>query len=174
MERLLTLMHAGGSTVKKDEIVRALHGLSQRGIAQFNSARRWQLRTPNSLNTRAEEWSATPSTGETLHAIPAATMVGEPSAPDASLPVGALTPDLNLLQRLLPYYQAALRAGDGGAPIESLDKFGQTFTLLCPDGPWWPTSGQGSILHVPRERLPGRLQETLAKYIGGKLLIGYR
>ncbi len=174
VERLRSLLQAGGAAVRKDEIVRTLSGMSARGVAEFGGGRRWTLQRqhPGSPDGSSE----TPGLAgrDRIHAIPAHVLAGSAAeGPPESLPEGALQPDIKLLVKLLPYYQSCLRAGDGGAPIESLSKANQSFVLIQPDAPWWPTEGHGRRLRIARSAIPGPFQESLAKASGGKLLLGY-
>lgn len=173
VERLRSMLQAGGAAVRKDEIVRTLSGMSARGVAEFGGGRRWTLR-----GQRPGGGASGPNPGPDgqgrIHAIPAHVLTGDAvSGPPEALPEGALKPDLKLLAKLLPYYQACLRASDGGAPIESLGKANASFVLLQPDAPWWPREGRGRRLRIARNAIPGPFQESLAKASGGKLLLGY-
>jgi|GEM_PF-923439 len=175
VERLRSLLQAGGSRVRKDEIVRALSGMSARGVAEFGGGRQWTLRRQrNGTSEPGHKALGDPDARDRIYAIPANILTGNPGeAPNDRLPEGTLTPDLKLLEKLLPYYQACLRASDGGAPIESLGKANQSFILLQPDAPWWPMEGRSQSIRIARKAIPGPFQETLAKASGGKLLLGY-
>ncbi len=173
VERIRNHLTAAGAQARKDDIVRALRGLSERGQVQIGPARKWQLRQvrpgvmpPNGRKPGRDG-------NDVLAAIPCMAFVGEPADPEQAIPDGRLDPDIRLLRRLLPYYQEALRAGDGGSPIEVLPRHGQSFVLLQPDRPWWPTAGHGRTLRIPLSRLPDDFKPLLAKNHGGKLLIGY-
>lgn len=175
VERLRTFLNIGGSTARKDEIIRALQGLGARGTAQIGRDRKWRLRGPAAERRPGREPRPAGSgcDDERLYTLPASAFAGRPAMDDADLPAGRLACDIRLLHRLLPYYQEALRTGDGGSPLESLPKFGKTFTLLRPDSPWWPSEKDGKVLRVSRSHLPEGLLEALAKNSGRKLLLGY-
>ncbi|WP_109793984.1 AAA domain-containing protein [Minwuia thermotolerans] len=174
VERLRSLLQAGGASVRKDEIVRTLSGMSARGVAEFGGGRKWTLRRqqPGAEHSTLQYGGA--DSHDRIHAIPAHVVVGDlAGAPSETLPDGTLRPSLTLLRKLLSYYQACLRASDGGAPIESLGKANQSFVLIQPDAPWWPTEARGRRVRIARAAVPGPFQETLAKASGGKLLLGY-
>lgn len=174
VERLRSHLMAGGAQARKDDIVRALRALSERGHVQIGASRKWHVR--RSAPAAAELPGIKPSGvagGEVLSAIPCMAFVGDPSDPQEAVPEGKIAADLTLLKRLLPYYQEALRAGDGGSPIEFIPRHGESFVLLQPNGPWWPTSGHGRTLRVPLSRLPDAFKPLLAKNRGRKLLLGY-
>lgn len=174
VERLRSLLQAGGASVRKDEIVRSLSGMSARGIVEFGGGRKWTLRRqqPRAMGDPCEPSSV--DAHDRIHAIPAHVIAGAfANAAPEGLPAGTLKSDLHVMAKLLPYYQACLRASDGGTPIESLGKANKSFILIQPDAPWWPTEGQGRKIRVARNAIPGPFQETLAKASGGKLLLGY-
>jgi very-short-patch-repair endonuclease len=100
-------------------------------------------------------------------------MPGEPATPDDAPPAGRLAADRRLLGKLLPYYQEALRAGSGGAPVESLPRHGRSFVLLQPDSLWWPGERQSQTLTISRSRLSEGMLEALAKNSGRSLILGY-
>lgn len=167
------MLHVGGATARKDEIVRALRGLSERGVAEIGRDWKWRVRVAKPGATHAgDAASAVTGSGKIL-ALPAKVLAGSGVSEDDRLPAGRLESDLRLLGRLLPYYQAALKAGDSGASLESLSKAGDSFILLRPDSPWWPTAGQSKTLRIARKHLSDRLIEILAKNSGRKLLLGY-
>src|SRR5690606_5587559 len=58
-------------------------------------------------------------------------------------------------------------------PLEVLPRHGESFVLLKPDRPWWPTAGHGRTLRVPLSRLPDGFKPLLPKNKDGKLLLGY-
>src|SRR3546814_97284 len=171
VERLRSLLQAAGSRAQKDDIARALRALSQRNLVQIGAARRWHIRR----SVRPVEGAAPSGAGADawLNAIPCSAFVGEPSEPGEEIAPGRISPDINLLKRLLPYYQEALRAGDGGSPFEVFSRHGESFICLQPDAPWWPTEGHGRILRIPLSRLPGGFQSALATNVGKRLFRGY-
>lgn len=174
VERLRSLLQAGGASVRKDEIVRTLGGMSARGIVEFGGGRRWSIRRQQPGANANSNQSDFVDSYEHIHAIPAHVLTGDlTEAAPGALPNGTLKPDLTLLGKLLPYYQACLRASDGGAPLESLSKANQSFVLIQPDAPWWPAESRGRRIRIARSAIPGPFQETLAKASGGKLLLGY-
>lgn len=174
VERLRSHLMAGGSHARKDDIVHALRSLAERGHVQIGAARKWHVRRgrPGATSSLASSRDAA-SESDSLAAIPCMAFLGEPSEPDEALPEGRLTSDLGVLKRLLPYYQEALRAGDGGSPIEVLPRHGESFVLLQPDGPWWPSATHGRTLRIPLSLLPETFTPLLAKNAGRKLLLGY-
>lgn len=173
VERIRNHLTAAGAQARKDDIVRALRVLSERGHVQIGAARKWHVRRTTPGATPSDGRESGGNAGGVLTAVPCMAFVGAPSDPQEAIPEGRLTPDLNLLKRLLPYYQEALRAGDGGSPMEVLPRHGESFVLLQPDRPWWPTAGHGRSLRVPLSRLPDGFKPQLAKNQGRKLLIGY-
>lgn len=173
VERLRSLLQAGGSHAGKDDIVRALRALSERGLVQISAARKWHIRRQAGASADGEGSGPTGAPAGWLAAIPCQAFLGEAAELEEAIPDGRIDPDLILLNRLLPYYQEALRAGDGGSPFDVLARHGDSFVFLQPDTPWWPTRPQGRILRVPLSRLPGAFQSVLAKNSGKKLLLGY-
>ena len=173
VERLRNHLTAGGAQIRKDDIVRALRDLNERGQVQIGAARKWHMRRTSIMPVSHSGGSSPVLTNRDLPAIPCSAFLGQPSNPEEVIPEGRLTPDLKLLKRLLPYYQEALRAGDGGSPVEVLPLHGETFVLLRPDQPWWPTTGHGRTIRVPLSRLPDGFKPQLAKNQGRKLLLGY-
>lgn len=173
VERLRSLLQVGGSRSRKDEIVLGLRVLSERGLVEIGAARKWRIRRRDTARDTAPVGSREVEPAETITAVRCSTFLGDHSAPEDPLPAGRLAPDPSLLARLLPYYQEALRAGDGAASINGLDGHGKDFVFLQPDTPWWPTETGGRILRVPRPYLPAEFQSMLAKGSGRKLLLGY-
>jgi len=173
VERLRSLMQTGGSHAGKADIARALRGLSERGLVQIGVARKWHIRRRMGAATDGSGFDPTGTPANWLAAIPCSALLGEAAEPEEAIPEGKLVPDRDLLKRLLPYYQEALRAGDGGSPFDVLARHGDGFVFLQPDAPWWPTRTRGRILRVPLSRVPGSFQSVLAKNNGKKLLLGY-
>jgi hypothetical protein len=173
VERLRSLLQASGSHAGKDEIVRALRGLSERHLVEIGAARKWNVRRHASAAKSGSPSGPSGGLANWLAAISCSAFLGEVVEPEEAFPDGKLAPDLDLLKRLLPYYQEALRAGDGGSPFDVLARHGDGFILLQPDSPWWPMRTQGRILRIPLSRVPGAFQSVLAKNGGKKLLLGY-
>lgn len=173
VERLRSHLMAGGAQARKDDIVRALRSLGERGHVQIGASRKWHIRRSAPVAASSPSAGGGVTGSETLAAIPCMAFVGEPSDPQEPVPEGKIAPDLKLLKRLLPYYQEALRAGDGGSPVEFIPRYGESFVLLQPNGPWWPTASHGRTLRVPLSRLPEAFRPLLAKNVGRKLLLGY-
>ena len=156
--------------MRKHEIVDVLRDLNARGRVEIGHDRRWRVRRANASGATNQE----PRGDDRIHALPARAIEGvSPGEGGDALPQGRLAPDLDLLKRLLPYYQEALKAADGGQPIETLSKAGQRFVLLQPDGPWWPTQERGRRLRISRSLLPPAFLETVAKSARRRLLLGY-
>ncbi len=174
VERLRTLVAAGGRPVRKSEIIETLQTLSRQGVVEIDVSRRWRLRGMLRGGAGGNGSAPIPAIDDdALHALPARVVPGDPRSGDA-LPLGQeLEVDLNLLWRLLPYYQDALKASDSANPIETLARCGERFLLLRPDQPWWPTQSAGRALRVSRQILPPAFLEALARHQGRKLLIGY-
>jgi very-short-patch-repair endonuclease len=179
VERLRTGITAGGTPARKDEIVAALRRLSEAGIVEIGVNRRWRLRKGAGSPGGFGSGRPAPATGGaaladgTIHALPATVAEAPPAEAAPGLPDGNLVTDLRLLERLMPYYRAALGAADGGAPIENLRRAGETFALLRPDRAWWPRADQPSRLRIPRRSLPNGLIEALARSDARRLHLGY-
>ena len=172
VERIRTQMAEAGATVGKHEIVRALGRMNERQLVQFGPARRWHVRqhsatTGNSLST------ASSKPEEYLVAIPCQAVAGEGAVAAPELPAGRISPSIELLEQLIPYYQDALKAGDGGAPQAFASQHGENFVLLEPDKPWWPQAERSRTLMIPLPRLPQGLRSLLAKQHSRHLLLGY-
>lgn len=173
VERLRSHLMAAGAQARKDDIVRALRSLSERGHVQIGTSRKWRIRRNDPFGSSSSIAGTDVLGGQALEAIPCLANIGESSDPLDAVPDGKIAPNHALLKRLLPYYQEALRAGDGGSPVEFIPRYGESFVLLQPDGPWWPTASHGRVLRVPLSRLPEAFRPLLAKNVGRKLLLGY-
>lgn len=173
VERLRSHLQAGGSRSRKDEIAVGLRALSERGIVEIGAARKWRIRRRDAARGSGPQGSREAEATETITAVRCSAFLGDHLAPEDPLPPGRLAPDPSLFARLLPYYQEALRAGDGGAPIDGLEGHGARFVFLQPDTPWWPIETGGRVLRVPRPYLPAEFQSMLAKSSSSKLLLGY-
>lgn len=171
VERLRTQLTEAGAAVSKDGIVRALAGLNERQLVQFGAARRWHVR-----EHPATQSIPTGSSSPDAHmvAIPCQATAGEgATVADREFMPGQTEPTVGLLRQLLPYYQEALRASDGGSPQAHASKYGDTFVMLEPDKAWWPTAEQGRTLVIPLRRLPQGLRGLLAQQHSQHLLLGY-
>ena len=89
------------------------------------------------------------------------------------VPDGNIETSIDLLTRLLPYYQESLRTADGGSPYATLSNHGENFSLLQPDKPWWPTAERGRTLLVPLSRLQQGIRSRLIRQSDQHLLLGY-
>lgn len=166
VERIRTRLVAGGATVRKDEIVRALAHMNERQLVQLGAARRWHVRRHPASTVPGKP-------DEYLVAIPCQAMAGEGAVVGPDMQNGRIDPSTGLLKQLLPYYQEALRHGDSGQPQACANQYGENFVLLEPDKPWWPKAEQGRTLVVPLLRLPQDLRSRLARQHSRHLLLGY-
>lgn len=173
VERLRSVLQAGGSKARKDQIAGALRALSERGLVQVGAPRKWHLRHRDPAEPAGTGSGEGASNADWIAAIPCSATLGDEAVAEDAIPDGQIASDLQLLKRLLPYYQEALRAGDGGAPLGTLERHGDGFVFVQPDAPWWPTATQRRTIRVPQSRLPAGFQSLLSKSSGGTLILGY-
>ena len=152
MERIRSQLATAGAAAAKHEIIRVLAELHQRRMIQMDAGRRWNLRENPAAHrpgrpSAADAWKTISSP---CRAVPvrAAEDLDIDSVPDG----GSVDTSFDLLMQLLPYYQECLRTADGGSPRAVASRYGEHFSLLQPDRPWWPTAERGRTLLVPRGR----------------------
>lgn len=172
VERIRSQLAKAGATASKDEIVRALGHMNERHLVQIGVTRRWLVRNHSTI-TGKSGFSVSSRTDDYLVSIPCQIIAGEGPMSEPEMPVGRIKPGMELLRQLLPYYQESLRASDGGSPQAFANQYGDSFGLLEPDKPWWPTSELGRTLIVPLPKLPHGLRSLVAKQHSRHLLLGY-
>ena len=172
VERIRSQLAKAGAVASKNEIVRTLAQMNERQLVQLGSTRRWLVRQNSTRTGRVEHAVSSPS-DEYLVSIPCQAVAGEEAVAGPEIPVGRIEPSIDLLRQLLPYYQESLRAGDSGSPQAFANQYGDSFGLLEPDKPWWPTAERGRTLIVPLRKLPDGLRSLLAKQHSRHLLLGY-
>ena len=92
---------------------------------------------------------------------------------NGGVPDGSVETGIDLLTQLLPYYQECLRTADGGSPYATASTYGESFSLLQPEKPWWPTPERGRTLLVPLSRLQPGISSRLVRQSDQYLLLGY-
>ena len=172
VERIRSQLAKGGAVASKDEIVRVLAQMNERQLVQLGATRRWLVRH-HSPRTGRVGHAASSILEEYLVSIPCQAAAGEEAVAGPEMPVGRIKPNIDLLRQLLPYYQESLRAGDSGSPQAFANQYGDSFGLLEPDKPWWPTTERGRTLIVPLPKLPHGLRSLLAKQHSQHVLLGY-
>ena len=175
VERIRSQLVAAGAASDKHEIVRALGGLRQRRMVQMDASRRWKLHD-NRPRIRANGPAGIADLGDNLFAVPCRAFTQSEqldSSSDQAAQEGIIEVGIDLLVRLLPYYQECLRTGDGGSPRSFASKYGEQFSLLQPDKPWWPTAERGRSLVLPLSRLQPGIRSRLVRQSNSYLLVGY-
>ena len=172
VERIRSQLAKAGTAIGKDEIVRTLAQMNERQLVQLSPTRRWHVRQ-RSTRTDKTGHPVSIRPDEHLVAIPCQSIAGEEAMAEPEMPAGKIEPSLDLLRQLIPYYQEALRASDSGSPQAFANQYGESFVLLEPDKPWWPTIERGRTLIVPLPHLPQGLRSLLAKQHSRHLLLGY-
>ena len=157
VERIRSQLANGGAVASKDEIVRALVQMNERQLVQLGATRRWLVRHHSPRTGRVGQAGSSISE-EYLVSIPCQAAAGEEPVTGPEMPMGRIEPNIDLLRQLLPYYQESLRAGDSGSPQAFANQYGDSFGLLEPDKPWWPTAERGRTLIVPLPKLPDGLR----------------
>ena len=171
VERVRSRLVTTGTGVRKWEVVQALADMNARQLVQISAGRRWLARAHPRRGGGGP--SRTLSVDDYIVGVPCQAFSGEAPVAEPEMQEGRIEPSAELLRRLLPYYQEALKANDGGQPGASTDQHGDTFMLIEPDKQWWPTAERGRTLTVPLSGLPPGFRSLAAKRDGGRLLLGY-
>ena len=174
VERIRSQLATAGAVAGKHDIVRALAELQQRRMVQMDAGRRWALRK-NPAARRRKRPAEADGPEDNLMAIPCRTSLGvEVEEFDSGVvPDDSIETSIDLLTQLLPYYQESLKTADGGSPYATVSKYGEHFSLLQPDKPWWPTAERGRTLLVPLTRLQPGIRSRLVRQSDQHLLLGY-
>ncbi len=171
VETIRSRLATAGAGVRKWEVVQALADMNARQLVQLSAGRRWQARE---RPRRGEAGPASSlSVDDYIVGVRCQAFAGEAPVAEPEMQEGRIEPGPDLLRRLLPYYQEALKANDGGQPGASTAQHGDTFMLIEPDKQWWPTAERGRTLTVPLSGLPVGFRSLAAKRDGGRLLLGY-
>ncbi len=171
VERIRSRLTTAGTGVLKHEVVRALADMNARQLVQLSAGRRWQARARPGRAGGGP--SRTASVDDYIVAVHCRAFSGEASVPDPEMQEGRIEPNAGLLARLLPYYQEALKANDGGTPRAFTGQHGDSFMLIEPDKQWWPTAECGRTLTVPLSGISPGFLSLVAKRDGEHLLLGY-
>ena len=138
MERIRSLLTTAGSDVRKHEVVRALADMRVRQLVQISAGRHWQVL--ERLQTSTSSPSLSSATDDYLISVCCQVFSGEAPALESEMVADRIEPSIDLLVRLLPYYQESLKANDGGSPKVSINQHGDAFMLIQPTGrggqPW--------------------------------------
>ena len=175
VERIRSQLATAGAVTGKHEIVRALAELHRRRMVQMDAGRRWSL-LENLAVRRPNGPAGADSPEDDLIAVPCRTSSGAEEFDNGGVPDGSVETGetgIDLLTRLLPYYQECLRTADGGSPYAMASTYGDHFSLLQPDKPWWPTAERGRTLLVPLSRLQPGVGSRLVRQSDRHLLLGY-
>ena len=149
--------------------------LHRRRMVQMDAGRRWCLRE-NLAARRPMGRAGADSPEDDLIAVPCRASSGAEELDSGGVPDGSVETGetgIDLLTRLLPYYQECLRTADGGSPYAMASNYGENFSLLQPDKPWWPTAERSRTLLVPLSRLQPGVRSRLVRQSDRHLLLGY-